>query len=204
MSERTNNYSKQAESARIDFLKWNQDEMIRRFGLLHDDDKLYINFFNDAHIIDRQSGEVTLRETGARASFSAVMSIYDVLCDVKQGASLSGTCQTLTNLSPHSNFGASGKSMYDTEAKKFAGRLDALRAACEKSGGCAATKADVGYEFYAFDFMPIIFQFWDGDDEFAPRINFLFDANTMDYIHFETAWYVAGHLLDIIEANFAD
>jgi hypothetical protein len=61
------------------------------------------------------------------------------------------------------------------------------------------TKADVGFMFDVFPFLPVIFQFWDGDDEFAARINFLFDKNTMDYLHFETAGYVADYLTGLIE-----
>jgi hypothetical protein len=130
------------------------------------------------------------------------MSIYDVLCYTKDGATLSGDWKTLSNLSPHSNFGAgSEKSLNSPVAKRFSGKTAELRNACIKLGGIAATKADVGFLFNAFSFLPVVFQYWDGDEEFEPRIIFLFDANTLDYIHFETAWYVGSHLLDIIEEN---
>lgn len=192
------NHDIQVKAVRSEFLKWDQAVMTARFNLKSDSARIYIRFFGTEYSIDRETAEV-LRVTGGEpAGFNEVLSIYDVLCDTKDGAHLSGEWQTLANLSPHSNFGSSRGSLYGTEEKRLAGKTAELRRACAALGGQEQTKADVGFRFDAFDFLPIIFQFWDGDDEFEPRINFLFDSNTLDYMHFETAWYVAGHLLDLI------
>ena len=201
MSHRTSNYTKQAESAREYFLKWDQAEMIRRFGLTHDENFLYIGFFNEPYSIDRLTGEVLHCDGGRQASFNAIMSIYDILCWSKPGARLSGQWQTLNNLSAHSNFGASGRSPHLETAKRYAGRVLTLKRACTVLGGREATKADIGFLFDAFSFLPVVFQFWDGDEEFDPKINFLFDSNTLDFIHFETAWYVAGRLIERLDKN---
>ena len=199
LSQRVNNYTIQAEAAREYFLKWNQVEIIRRFGPEHDDKFLYIDFFGEPHSISRSTGEVCYRGNGRRASFHSVMSIYDVLCYSKPGARLSGEWQTLNNLSAHSNFGAPGRSLHLETAKRYSGKASELTRACGALGGHNATRADVGFHFDAFSFLPVIFQFWDGDDEFDPKINFLFDSNTLDFIHFETAWYVSGRLLELID-----
>ena len=201
MSERKSNYDIQADTARELFTKWDQVHMISRFDLEHDNDFLYIDFFSDKHKINRRTGEVVLAGSGKPADFHAVMSIYDVLCYSKEGAAICGEWRALKNLSPHSNFGASGRSLYQREAEKLSGRLDKLRQVCEILGGRPETKADAGYRFDAFIFMPIIFQFWEGDEEFPPSVNFLFDENTLDFIRFETAWYVAGHLLQLISKS---
>ena len=119
------------------------------------------------------------------------------------GACLSGQWQTLNNLSVHSNFGAVGRSPHLETAKQYSGKVSELTRACTALGGRASTKADVGFLFDAFPFLPIIFQFWDGDEEFDPKINFLFDSNTLNYIHFETAWYVADHLLELVDKNIS-
>ena len=199
MSQIMSNYTKQAESAREYFLKWDQAEMIRRFNLEHDGEFLYIDFFGEPYSILRSTGEVLFRNSGRRASFHSVMSIYDILCYSKPGARLSGEWQTLNNLSAHSNFGASGRSPHLETAKRYSGKASGLTQACAALGGHEATKADAGFYFDAFSFLPVIFQFWAGDEEFDPKINFLFDSNTLDFIHFETAWYVAGRLLELID-----
>jgi hypothetical protein len=198
MAEKTNNYLIQAESARIEFLKWDQTTMISRFSLDNDSSFLYIPFFGERHSINRQTGRV-MRCNENAVSFNALMSIYDVLCNTKPGAFLCGTWEALCNLSPHTGFTASGNDLFSETAKKLGGKVDAVKSACVKLGGLKATKADAGFMFNAFPFFPIIFQFWDGDDEFEPRINLLYDKNALDYIHFETAWYIAGHLIEVIE-----
>ncbi|MCL2111511.1 MAG: DUF3786 domain-containing protein [Clostridiales bacterium] len=194
-----NNYSIQAEAARAGFVKWDQDAMISRLGLEADDSHMYIEFFQERHSIDRLNGKVFRCAAGTPAGFNATMSIYDVLCCSKAEAFLSGEWQTLENLSPHSNFGSSGKNLFGSAAKRLSGDIEGLRGACTILGGREATKADAGFAFDVFPFLPTVFQYWDGDDEFEPRIKFLFDANTLDYIHFETAWYIAEHLIGLIE-----
>lgn len=203
MRERTSNYAIQAESARAAFIKYDQEKMIRRFGLEHDDAFLYIDFFGKRHSINRWTGEVLCLADDKRAMFEAVMSIYDVLCNAKELAYISGEWRSLQNLSPHSNFGASGKSMYKREAQALSGRLEEIKKACEDLGGAPSTGADAGYIFNAFPFLPVLFQFWEGDEEFPPRLRFLFDKNTMDFMHFETAWYVAGYLLNRISERLS-
>jgi hypothetical protein len=219
MNARTNNYALQQEYARVEYLKWDQSDMIARFGLRHDDAFLYVTFFNREYRVCRATGEVTRCEDGAPAGFEATMTIYDMLCQngssggsadggvgsgnrgmALSGKTPSGEWKTLANLSPHSSFGA-GKTTFGADARRFSGKTSQLRDACLSLGGFEATKADVGFLFNAFPSLPVIFQFWDGDDEFEPRVNILFDANALDCIHYETAWYLAGYLIKLIEAN---
>ena len=195
MSMKESNHAIQVKTVRSDFLKWDQNKMIERFALEHDEQFLYMTFFGKRYSIDRETAEVLRTEDGSEAGFSEVLTIYDMLCHSKEGARISGEWKTLATLSPHSNFGASGRDLFGRTLVKISGKSEELHAACQKLGGRPVTTADVGYEFDAFDSMPIIFQFWDADDEFPANIVFLFDANTLDFIHFETAWYIAGHVL---------
>ena len=38
-------------------------------------------------------------------------------------------------------------------------------------------------------------QLWYGDEEFPPRLRFLWDENTTRYIRYETTWYALGLLM---------
>jgi len=49
MDYKKNNYALQEETARADFLKWNQRDLIERFDLEFDNDFMYIDFFNERH-----------------------------------------------------------------------------------------------------------------------------------------------------------
>ena len=42
---------------------------------------------------------------------------------------------------------------------------------------------------------PVLLQFWEADDEFAPQIRILWDDQTMRYLNFETTYYLQGDLL---------
>ena len=55
--------------------------------------------------------------------------------------------------------------------------------------------ADVCSKIPILPFFPVIFQFWEGDEEFAPKIMILWDRKALDFMHFETLYYVIGLLL---------
>jgi len=193
-----NNYAKQALDAKRLFMQRDQSKIILRSGINLDEDYIRIVFFSNTYKVNRTDGEVTFDTDGKKADYNAVMVIYDLLCNSKANATLSGQWSLVENLSFHSNFGTKDENYYSPAAGHFTGQLDALKKACECLGGFATGKADAGYLFNAFSFMPMIFQFWEGDDEFSPRVSFLFDKNTLDYICFESAWFVAAHLVELI------
>jgi hypothetical protein len=60
-----------------------------------------------------------------------------------------------------------------------------------------ATRNEITQNFTLtlFDGFPIYFQFWEGDDEYKPRIFFLWDTNTAQYIHLETTFYLLNMVL---------
>ena len=59
--------------------------------------------------------------------------------------------------------------------------------------------ADVGYVVPVFHDFATWFQFYDGDDEFPASITYLFDENALQYMHYETLWYVMNALADRLE-----
>ena len=44
------------------------------------------------------------------------------------------------------------------------------------------------------NFFPVLLQFWEGDDEFPPKLMLLWDKNAMDFLHFETTFYLQGDI----------
>ena len=74
-------------------------------------------------------------------------------------------------------------------------RPEAFRKACEALGGTSVSGADIAYSFPVFDGLPLALFFWEGDEEFTPRIRYFWDENALMYIRYETMYY-AVHLLN--------
>ena len=75
-----------------------------------------------------------------------------------------------------------------------------LRAACEALGGEALPGADVSYALPFFEDLRIAVQFWHGDEEFSPRLRFLWDAAADQYLRYETMYYALSLLRTRLQA----
>ncbi len=93
-----------------------------------------------------------------------------------------------------------GAGLHARHAKAMDHRLPALARACEALGGHPETelkvRADLAYRIPLFDFLPVILEFWESDDEFPPSLTLLFDRNLLDFIKYETSWFAMGFLLE--------
>jgi len=62
VKERISNYEKMKNEMSGVFLQYDQEKMIRKFGLEHDDNSLYIFCLNRKYRIDRLTGQVSWSE----------------------------------------------------------------------------------------------------------------------------------------------
>ena len=51
-----------------------------------------------------------------------------------------------------------------------------------------------------FEDLRIAVQFWHGDEEFSPRLRFLWDAAADQYLRYETMYYALGLLRTRLQA----
>lgn len=193
------NYEMTKKKAQGEFLAYDQQKMIRKFELKHDEDYLYLCFVGRDYRVDRKSGKVEWSADGfltsTEGNYEEALSIFDVLCYSKEGCRLSGKFAKLGSLKGTARHAsAPGNELFEPSAQYFDHRTEALRAACEKLGGRKDKVGDVSYCIPAFDFLPVILQFWESDDEFPASLQLMWDENILDYMHFETTFYVAGHL----------
>lgn len=209
MPERsTGNYEKQVYLARDLFLKYDQDEMIRKFDLDSDVQFLYVELLHQPCRISRSTGTVEQQCEGAWqlcANYELVMTIYDVLCCSAAKPELSGEWGPLYGLQATMSNPSPDK-IFTGYAETFNGKTEALTRACRMLGGemqSVPKSADVCSKIPILPFFPVIFQFWEGDEEFAPKIMILWDRKALDFMHFETLYYVAGLLLQRL-AEFCD
>ncbi len=202
MKKSVSNYDLQVDIAKRIFLEYDQELLIRKFHLEADDQHIYLNYLNTPCRINRKDGGVEESIKGAWKecrSFSTVMTIYDLLC-YHQGETapvLAGQwCAVGT-------FVVTGVTETNTFTRKYAamfdGRTEALKAACESLSGILQPRmagADVTCRIAVTPFFSVLLQFWEGDEEFPPKLMLLWDRNTDKFLHFETTFYLQGDLLE--------
>ena len=123
------------------------------------------------------------------------MTVFDVLCYAKEDAALCGEYCSVMLLDGVAKSSNPGGNMFQKYADRFAGQPDALRRACEALGGTPYPVGEVAYQIPLFDFLPVVLQFWDADEDFPAQLIIKWDKNTLRYMHFETTFYAAGFLL---------
>ena len=196
------NYDLQVDIAKGIFLENDQELLIRKFRLEADGQYLYLTYLNTPCRISRKTGSVEeyICETWQECrNFSTVMTLYDLLCYHKGDAlpALTGEwCAVGT-------FAVTGVTNTETFTKKYAamfdGRTEKLKNACEHLGGILQQPmagADLTCRFSVTPFFPVLLQFWEGDEEFPPKLLLLWDRNTDRFLHFETTFYLQGDLLE--------
>lgn len=193
------NYDVTRDSARQLFLRYDQETMIRRFGLDHDAAYLYLPFVGRNYRVDRRTGVVAWSDDGFRtaheADFNEALSICDALCCSKEGCRLAGTFCTVNQLKGVVQSSRVGDGIFQPAAQRFDGRTAQLARACSALGGVPEGRGDVAFRLYPFPFLPVLFQFWSSDEDFPASLTILWDENTLDFVRYETTYYIAGHLL---------
>ena len=201
------NYDLQVDIGRRIFMAYDQDRLIRKFGLEADSQWIYLTYLNTPCRISRADGQIDELLEGVWTEcrdFSTVMTIYDLLCHHKGAAAPVLYHQWCTV----GSFIVTGLQNTGTFTKKYAaifdGRLEELKAACVKLGGTLEKRmagADVTCKIPVTPFFPVLLQFWEGDDEFLPKLMLLWDRNAMSFLHFETTFYLQGDLAERLKRH---
>lgn len=179
------------------FLQMDHAELAQRFRLKSDARFLYVTFYCREYRIDKESGIIEDTEKPDRPiTFDIRMSIFNLFHYAKKGAATCGRFVPFREVKGASPFApAFQKSIAEGLAKPFNGKMEQLKNACIALKGEPISHGDVGYIIYAFDFMPVMLVFWDGDEEFEAQANLLFDADITNFIHEETVCCIAGNLM---------
>ena len=207
MGEKKTNYDKTREDAEQRFLAYDQEKMIRKFQLEADEAFLYLRFVGRDYRINRKNGKIEWNRNRSEkigfvpvaAGFKETLSILDVLCCSKEDCHLSGNFHTIDRMKSTRYAAAPGAGLYASYEKSFDQDTGKLQRALEALGGIREYPGDAAARLPVFDFLPVIFQFWHSDEEFPATLKFMWDDNTLDYLRFETAFYVMGHILSRIK-----
>lgn len=194
---RKSNYDMMAEQVRELFLQYDQQIMIDKFNLRYDAEYLYPVFLGTEYRLNRRNGKVTyLTESGEQlAGYNEVMSIFDMLCySGNRTVSLSGSWESMGNLSGMKGGTHKEGGVLSGTADFFSGKTKQLAAACAALGGKPGEKGDVSFIIPVFDFFPVYFQFWEADEEFPAQISFFMDRNALQFVHYETLWFMLSFM----------
>lgn len=194
--ERVNNYAIQAGQAKARFLTYDQQALIRKFNLKHDEAYLYVTMLCRPYRLSRTTGnlEVLLQDSWQDAnSFGEVMTLLDLLCDSREDRWIRGQWKNMQafGMQFHQNLLEEPR---DPVAEAFDREPERLLRAFGRLGAEKIPGGDYGFAVELFDGLKIGILFWHGDEEFLPRLRFLWDENAKMYIRYETMYYAIGLL----------
>lgn len=189
------NYEKAKKRTQETFLEYDQEEMIRRFGLRADEEFLFFEFSGLGCRVRRDNGLVECEDVSRsgyyEADFNAAMTVYDLLCWSKPDAKAGGEYVNMSSLHALSGAASAPSSgrLYGRFADAFDHKDGQLLEALKKLGGTPAEKGDAAAILTVFSDLKVLVRFWDSDEEFPSDLQLLWDKNVLSYIHYETVWY---------------
>lgn len=185
------------------FLTYDPGEIMDRFALRSDGAYLYMTFLSRPYRVQLSTG---LCERGTEdggfeeAGFNEAMTLYDLLCHTGEPVRLSGEFVPMERLATvHNAVSYAGEGSFRQLERRFAGREEALAAACEALGGAKQGRGDVSYYIPVFGEVGLLLSFWRADEDFPASLTVFCDRDLTKYIFYETLWYMAGHVLGEIE-----
>lgn len=198
--ERTDNYAIQARGAKDRFLTYDQQRLIDKYGLRADVDFLYTTMLSQLYRIHRRTGDMDKLEDGIwqdANSFGEVMTLLDLLCDAREDRRVSGIWKSMQSfgLMFHRNL---LEERWDAHADWFDRNPEQFHKGCLALGGRPVPGCDMGYAVELFDGLEVAVQFWHGDEEFYPRIRYLWDKNALQYIRYETMHFAISLVINAI------
>ena len=192
--EQRDNYRLQAEHAKQYFLTYDQDVLIRKCGLGQDGDWLYGNLLGSTYRISRKTGDLFRREGESwrdASTHAEVMTLLDLICDSREDRRLCGRMKNMSDFGHQFHQELTEK---NPVALRYQENPEGLRAACLALGGRPMAVGDVAYEIPLFEDLTIGLQFWLGDEEFDPRLRYLWDENALQYLKYETMYFAVDLL----------
>jgi hypothetical protein len=197
--ERRDNYQLQVAQAKRRFLTYDQETLIRKCSLQADEQYIYVNLLCKLYRIHRTTGDFS-RQQGTQwvdgNSHGEVLTILDLICDSKEDRHLSGRWQSMESFGH--TFHRSLLDKKDPVACRIDADPEGFRRACRALNAIALDGGDIGYAVELFENLRIGLLFWHGDEEFYPRLRYVWDANAGMYLRYETMFYALGLLNRIL------
>ena len=197
MKIKVSNYEIQSDVAREAFLTFDFEDIVKKLDLKQDNEYLYVKFINNEYRLGKKSSEIQRIEENSTyidAGFYEIMSILDLLDNLKN--------LSKEELKASKNFVANAGNkqrnswIFLKNAKAFSGKIDKLEKACKELGGIKIDNGDVGYIIDIFDYIKVMFVYYDEDSDFESEIKVLWTDNILKFVHYETTYYMLEYLFE--------
>ncbi len=171
----------------------------RILGAVEKDGVLEITFYGEPHLVSKTG---VLKSSGERASFAVCVLLCCYVLQCPELAPDPGewvTYREFKDAGPLVGYFTSNTNKIIETS--FAGRIDALKAACAKMGGQLMDEPafDVACMFEMLPCIPVFFRFNDRDDSFPSQTSILFRQSAEVYIDMEClaigGTYLTGYLI---------
>lgn len=202
---RTDNYLKQAAQAKAYFLTYDQEALIRKLNLAHDEDYLYPVFFSQTYRLSRKTGDLERQEKQGwedANTHGEVMTLLDLICDSREDRFVSGKWKDMAQFGHafHQNL----LEERDPLAEACQERPEVFRRWCEALGGEPMPTGDIAYSIEVFDGLPLMIQLWFGDEDFPAGLRLLWDENALMYLKYETMYFAREVLLSRLKREMEE
>ena len=142
----------------------------------------------------------------SEAQFNEAMTIYDLLGYAQPACHASKTMINMKSL--HTKIAATAprpSSIYAAQEARLAAleaqKSGILAHAAQAIGGAPLDKADASAQFTVINDLTMQVQLWLPDEDFPASLQFFWDENVLQYMHYETVWYANGFILEELEAQ---
>lgn len=195
------NYEISLQNAMKRFCSYDMTVLSQKSGVTDRGAYLETRFFGMETKICKKTGNVTLN--GENADFCEALSVFDWLCDGKKDAKAAFRFCPVSSL-PGVFVRGSGLLMKAPElAELIQNAPEQFQKTCLKMGGKMVDIGDMGAEIEIFSGLPMELKFYFGDAEFPPDITFLWDENILQFVRYETVYYIAATLMKRLKAPLA-
>lgn len=192
------NYELARDRAQAYFLGFDQQQLICTWNLKNDREKLYVVFLGREYAIHRKTGAVTEVSSDDQAGFEEVLSIFDLLCHPGEHKEAAGTFAPVNSLKGAPKSGGVQTAFHSSFASAIDKVPEAFSRACCALGGTPVDMGDISFRFPVFGELSVILKFYHSDEDFPAGLTFMWDENMLQFIHYETVFYIAGFLAHII------
>ncbi len=194
------NYAIAAQAAARQFCAYDMAPIARKKGVTDAGECLQAWFLGETVRVDKASGAVTFPD-GRQANFCEALTVYDWLCDRKENAAPAWEFCPVSSL-PGVLVSGSGLMMSGGELPRKVHQNPAVfRENCQKLGAKPIPIGDMGMELMAFADLPVRLKFYFADEEFPASLTVLWDKNILDFIRYETVYYLAACLFSRLSQN---
>lgn len=178
------------------FLTYEKEQLLKNPGVTPWERGIQTTFFSLPVLLDCTTGHIALIDgkEEIECDFSPTLSILDYVCDRKTSAKASGEYCPVGSL-PGVFVGGSGLVMKNKSLEeKIQNDPAAFQVACESLGGVKIQLGDMGYKLHIFPDLCMNLKFYFADEDFPPQLTFLWDKNILQFVRYETVYYIAGCL----------